>query len=206
MICIIDYGMGNVGSIRNMLRKQGHESVVSESLEVIGAAEKLILPGVGAFDHGMKRLESTGIREVLDERVLCEGVPILGICLGMQMLLKGSEEGGGAGLSWIPGRSRRFDFSDVVNAPPVPHMGWNHLQVVANHPILKEVDDRSRFYFVHSFHVVPEREEHVLARTVYSGFEFVSAIHHKRILGMQFHPEKSHKFGMRILDNFARQY
>ena len=130
MICIIDYGMGNLGSILNMLRHLGHDAVISAELSEIESAEKLILPGVGAFDNGMSRLEETGIKAVLDERVKEGATPVLGICLGMQLLLDGSEEGSLPGLSWVPGRAVRFDFSGSDKPSTVPHMGWNQVKEI----------------------------------------------------------------------------
>lgn len=204
MIGIIDYGMGNVGSIRNMLRKLGHDSAIMSDPRELVAADKLILPGVGAFDNGMRRLQDTGIREVIEQKVIDDKIAILGICLGMQLMLDGSDEGQLSGLSWVSGRAVRFEFPSVDRSYPVPHMGWNHIKTAEQHRLLDGLDERSRFYFVHSFRVATKNPENVLTTTRYGGLEFVSALHKGHIIGVQFHPEKSHRFGMQLLDNFAK--
>ena len=204
MIGIVDYGMGNVGSIHNMLRKLGHESAIISDPAQLATADKLILPGVGAFDNGMKRLQDTGIREAIEERVLTHQTPILGICLGMQLLMDGSDEGDLPGFSWVSGRAVRFKFDANKKSYPVPHMGWNYTRAATEHVLLSGLDEKSRFYFVHSFRVVTKQRENVLTTTNYGGIEFVSSVSKGRIFGVQFHPEKSHRFGMQLLDNFAQ--
>jgi glutamine amidotransferase len=204
MIVIIDYGLGNLGSMANMLKKIGAQAVVSSDPLVIGEAEKLILPGVGSFDGGMKNLESRGLLQVLNERVLEGKVLILGVCLGMQLLSNKSEEGQMPGLGWLDAKTIRFNFKDANANLKIPHMGWNQLIVRQSHPLFADLEDINRFYFVHSYHVVCADQDNILATTSY-GFDFTSAIVKDNIMGVQFHPEKSHRFGMRLLKNFAER-
>ena len=196
--------MGNLGSIANMLNKVGAESTVTSDPEVIASADKLILPGVGAFDNGMRELTSRGLSPILRDQVLTRGKSILGLCLGMQLFTSGSEEGATAGLGWISGRAVRL--APVIDSTPlkVPHMGWNTIQQCRSDPLFADLDEDARFYFVHSFHVECA-ESSVLARSVY-GCPFVSAVRHQNIAGVQFHPEKSHRFGMQLLKNFAENF
>lgn len=201
MITIVDYGMGNLGSVHNMFKYIGVQSQISGDLDVIHKAEKILLPGVGAFDAAMKRLGDTGLMNVLNQKALEEKVPILGICLGMQMLTRSSEEGALEGLGWIPAKTVRFKFED--RKLKVPHMGWNLVHQVNDSPLIQEFPEESRFYFVHSYHVVADNDKYVLMRTNY-GYEFDSVITNgDNIFGAQFHPEKSHKFGMKLFKNFA---
>lgn len=202
MIAILDYGMGNVGSIANMLRKIGAEACITGDAQAIARADKLILPGVGAFDSGMVMLESSGLLEVLRERVLEAEVPILGLCLGMQLFGKGSEEGSRPGLGWIDARSVRFAFEGSQSDLKIPHMGWNHVTVEKPGPLFSDMPADSRFYFVHSYHLVCGDPALVLTTTTY-GYPFASGIVKRNITGLQFHPEKSHRFGMQVLRNFA---
>jgi len=205
MIVVIDYGMGNVGSILNMLKKIGAKAMLSSKAADVAEAEKLILPGVGAFDHGMKNLDGLGLIPMLDERVRRQGTPILGICLGMQLFTLRSEEGVRAGLGWFNGETIRFKMEGPLEQLRVPHMGWNTAQTVAPSSLFAHSGSDSRFYFVHSYHVMCEDPGDVLATTRY-GYEFVSAVQKGRMVGVQFHPEKSHKFGMQILKNFVERF
>jgi len=200
-IVIIDYGMGNVGSILNMYKRIGVTDVqMSGKPEVINKADKLILPGVGAFDNGMKHLRESGLIEVLNNKVLKQKTLVLGICLGMQLLTKESEEGAASGLGWIDAETVKFSFQD--NQLKIPHMGWDYIKV--NHPNpLIEQEGKKRFYFVHSYYVKCNDDRDILATADY-GFEFTCAVHRENIFGTQFHPEKSHKFGMHLLENFAK--
>jgi len=202
MIAIIDYGMGNAGSIHNMLARIGAESTITSSPDSIAAAEKLILPGVGAFDQAMTNLRQLGLVSLLDDRVMGQGVPILGICLGMQLLSRSSEEGTLPGLGWIPARTIRFRFDGPAAGLRIPHMGWNRVEVNRRGSILDGLPDGARFYFVHSYHVCCEDPQNVLATTNY-GITFHSAVIRGNIAGTQFHPEKSHKFGLHVLRRFA---
>ena len=203
VIAIIDYGMGNVGSIRNMLLRIGASSCITSDPTEIRRADKLILPGVGAFDNAMSSLQRLDLVPLLKERVLGAKTPILGICLGMQLLSQRSEEGQLEGLGWIEAETVRFRFPPEDAGLRLPHMGWNAISVRRPSPILDDLHDDSRFYFVHTYHVRCRDEASVLATTTY-GIEFHSAVINGNIMGTQFHPEKSHKFGLRILSNFVK--
>lgn len=201
MITIIDYGMGNLGSVKNMLRYINVDSEVTKDIEKIALAKKILLPGVGAFDAAMERINESGLRDILDKKALIDKVPVLGICLGMQLLTTSSEEGKINGLNWIPAHTLRFKFDD--NKLKVPHMGWNTIKVAKEHQLVNTLPTDSRFYFVHSYYVKADNPADVLA-TTHHGLDFNSMIQHDNIMGAQFHPEKSHKFGMKLLENFAR--
>jgi glutamine amidotransferase len=202
MIAIVDYGMGNLGSISNMLKKIGVQSAISSDPLVIEEAEKLILPGVGAFDLGMKNLSQRSLVEKLKSQVMERKKPILGLCLGMQLFTRSSEEGQLPGLGWLNARTVRFTFSGPEANLKIPHMGWNTLQILRSHPLLNDLGPDARFYFDHSYHVICNGNDSVLATTTY-GYDFPSIVAQGNILGAQFHPEKSHKFGMKLLKNFA---
>jgi glutamine amidotransferase len=202
MITIVDYGMGNLGSIQNMLKKIGAPAVIASDPEQVASAEKLILPGVGAFDNGMQNLSVRGLRPVLEERVIEKKIPILGICLGMQLMSESSEEGNLSGLSWIDAVTRKFRFDDP--SMKVPHMGWNSVDIKSTDCLFNDMFADHRFYFVHSYFVTCRTESDVLATTCY-GHDFVSSFRKENILGVQFHPEKSHKFGMKLLQNFVER-
>jgi glutamine amidotransferase len=204
MITIVDYGVGNLGSILNMLKKVGAKAQTSSDPAVLRQAEKLILPGVGAFDAGMKKLNEIGLVPVLNELVLEKKVPVIGLCLGMQLLTKSSEEGAEAGLGWIDAQTVRFKFGPENAHLKVPHMGWNTLEICRPHPLVADLGPESRFYFVHSYHVVCADEMDVVAYTDY-GYPLAAVIARGNIMGAQFHPEKSHKFGMQLLKNFAER-
>ena len=204
MIAIVDYGLGNLGSIANMLKKVGAAATITADPAVIRQADRLILPGVGAFDTGMRNLEERGLIPLLNERVVGEKIPILGVCLGMQLLGRRSEEGQLPGLGWLDAAAVRFKFEGPNAHLKIPHMGWNELTVCQPHPLFADLQEESRFYFVHSYHVVCADPANVLARTTY-GFDFTSAVVKGNIIGVQFHPEKSHRFGMTLLQNFAER-
>jgi glutamine amidotransferase len=203
MIVIVDYGMGNLGSILNMLKKIGVEAKISRDPADVERADKLILPGVGAFDRGMAGLSDFGLLTVLDRRVRAERCPVLGLCLGMQLMTRGSEEGARPGLGWIAADTRRFAFDETQRDLKVPHMGWNDVQIAPAEPLLAGFDEPPRFYFAHSYFVACDEPAHVLG-TTHFGFDFASVVGCGNVFGTQFHPEKSHKFGMRLLGNFAR--
>jgi glutamine amidotransferase len=204
VIVVVDYKMGNVGSVLNMLKKIGTQAVLSSSPDVVASADKVILPGVGAFDTGMRNIEALGLRPVLDRKVMELGTPVLGICLGMQLLTERSEEGALPGLGWIRGETVRFRFDGSDSRLKVPHMGWNEVRVLRGDGIFRGLADEqdTAFYFVHSFHVVCREPTDVLART-HHGYEFDAAVQRGNVIGTQFHPEKSHRFGMKLLRNFV---
>ena len=204
MIAIIDYGVGNVGSISNMLKYVGVPAIITKDHSEIEIASKLILPGVGAFDEGMRRLNESGLMEILNQKVLDRATPILGICLGMQMMTKGSEEGTMAGLNWIDAKCIKFKFDQVEENRNlrVPHMGWNDVEIRKDeNNLFPKIDNEVQFYFAHSYHLVCE-ENIILATTKY-GYEFPVAFKKGKIFGVQFHPEKSHQFGMNFLKAFG---
>lgn len=198
-IIIVDYGMGNVGSVLNMFKRIGVDAEITADLKQISDAEKILLPGVGAFDHAMRRITDNGLKEVLDKKALIDKVPILGICLGMQLLTRGSEEGNLPGFGWIAADTIKFP-----NMPglKVPHMGWNLVKPVTNCLLTNGLPLESRYYFVHSYHVKVDSIENSILKTTH-GIEFDSAIHSGNIYGTQFHPEKSHRYGMELLKNFS---
>ena len=202
MITIVDYGMGNLGSVFNMFKKIGVESKISGKIEEIEKAEKILLPGVGAFDNAMKLINESGLREVLDHKAMVEKIPVLGICLGMQLLTKGSEEGNEKGLGWVNAKAKKFQFEKAENLK-IPHMGWNRVFVNGDNPLTKDFAEEPRFYFVHSYYVEVEDQKNSILKTNY-GIEFDSGIHNDNIYGAQFHPEKSHRFGMKLLENFSK--
>lgn len=198
---IIDMGIGNPGSIQNMLNKINCTSIISSDPEDIKSAEKLILPGVGSFDSVMKRIEDLQIKELLEDQVIKNKIPILGICLGIQMFTKGSEEGLLPGLGWIDAITVRFSFSDNQNLK-IPHMGWNTMTLHKENLLFAKMQSDARFYFVHSYHIVCQDSTVILSNTHY-GYDFVSSIQKNNIYGTQFHPEKSHRYGMKIFENFS---
>ena len=205
MIVILDYGMGNTGSIINMIRHVGGDAVISADEQTISTAAALILPGVGAFDSGMEKLRASNMLALVEKCVLKEKIPFLGICLGMQLLFDSSEEGLLPGLGWISGRVERFDFSGInENGLKIPHMGWNLVASRHNHPLFASLGAGARFYFVHSYHAVCSDEHHAIAFAEY-GYSFACAVQKENIFGVQFHPEKSHKFGMTLFKNFVEQ-
>ena len=202
MITIVDYGMGNLGSVFNMFKKIGVESKITSDLEEIKGAQKILLPGVGSFDNAMKRINESGLKEVLNKKALVEKVPVLGICLGMQLLTYGSEEGVEKGLGWINAKAKKFHFRKEEKLK-VPHMGWNRVFNSPPNQLTLNLPEEPRFYFVPSYYVEVENQENSILKTNY-GIEFDSAIQHNNIYGAQFHPEKSHKFGMKLFDNFSK--
>lgn len=204
MIIILDYGMGNVGSIENMIRKIGCRDVkISREAEEIRAADKLILPGVGAFDAGIKQLARYGLDKLIYEQVRDKGRPMLGICLGMQMMGRNSEEGECEGLGLLPFSCKRFSLP--ADSPlKIPHMGWDRTVIQADTPLTCELDEKERYYYVHSYHAVCDNPANVLMTCEY-GYPFPSAVYQDNIYGVQFHPEKSHRYGMKLLQNFVER-
>lgn len=204
MVTIVDCGIGNLGSIQNMLRKVGVAATISSNPAAVRAAEKLILPGVGSFDYGMERLHQAGLIPALNEKVLDQHTPILGICLGAQMMTRGSEEGKLPGLGWIEAETIRFHPDVVAHGLKIPHMGWNEVHMQKVSALFKEMAPNPRFYFVHSYHFSCKDKENVLTMTHYD-YDFASSFEKGNIAGVQFHPEKSHKFGLQLLKNFAER-
>lgn len=202
MISIVDYRMGNLGSVVNMLKKAGGVCEIATADPQIHAATKLVLPGVGRFDAAMAKLNELGWAELLRDKAR-SGTPILGICLGMQLLANSSEEGNVSGLGLIPGRVRllRFDKPQQRDLR-VPHMGWNRVRANRNHPLISGIDETAKFYFVHSyyFECLDDRD---CVLTTYYGHEFASGVQRGNVMGVQFHPEKSHRYGMLFLKNFV---
>ncbi|MDX1907971.1 MAG: imidazole glycerol phosphate synthase subunit HisH [Bacteroidia bacterium] len=204
MITIVDYGLGNLLSIRNMLRRLGITSEITADLARIASADRIILPGVGHFAKGMENLHASGLIEVLNEQVLHHQRPVLGICLGMQLLSRFSEEGDAQGLGWIAADTRRFDRTRLEDHHKIPHMGWTDIHPAHESPLLRGIE-APRFYFVHSYHVICDHPEDVLA-TATHGYPVTCAVERGNILGVQFHPEKSHTYGMKLFTNFVTHY
>ncbi len=202
MITIVDYGLGNIRAFLNVYRRLNLDVRTARSAEELEGASKLILPGVGTFDHAIRRLAESGMRAPLEELVLRRGVPLLGVCVGMQMLARASEEGREPGLGWIGGEVRSFRSRGASAALPVPHMGWNSVRPSSGSRLFDGLESGGRFYFLHSYFFECDRTEHTLAATTY-GAEFCCAVKAENIYGVQFHPEKSHRAGTRLLQNFA---
>lgn len=200
MITVVDYGAGNIGSVINMIRKSGGQAMATGSLNDLANAEKILLPGVGSFDNAMTRLKSLGLVEILQERAAA-GVNFLGICLGMQLLATHSEEGSIPGLGLIPGAVRKFKFDGECSSLKIPHMGWNRVRAVREHSLANSLDQDARFYFVHSYFYDCDNPEDVLFSARY-GMDFAAGVQRSNVMGVQFHPEKSHRYGMQLLKNF----
>jgi glutamine amidotransferase len=202
-VTIVDYGIGNLGAIPNMLRRAGVAAEITSDPERVEQAERLILPGVGAYDAGIRQLRASGLETVLTRKVIEEGTPLLGLCLGMELLSESSEEGDLPGLGWIPGHVVRFRLAPDSGLR-VPHMGWNTVE--PSEGARDGVDDvlrGARFYFAHSYHFAPADPSHVVGTTTY-GYPFASVIRRDNVLGVQFHPEKSHRFGKALLEWYAK--
>jgi len=204
MITIIDYGMGNLGSIINMIKRIGYSSEVTFDISQIQAASKIILPGVGHYDKAMQNIASLGLKEIILKKALIDKTPMLGICLGMQIMGNQSEEGIEKGLGLIDADFKKFSFSSDSKLK-IPHMGWNTIETNKESSLFKNMPVASRFYFVHSFHAVCNNESDILTTTHY-GYNFTSSFAKGNINGVQFHPEKSHQFGMQLLKNFIENF
>ncbi|WP_395051199.1 imidazole glycerol phosphate synthase subunit HisH [Flavobacterium sp.] len=203
MITIIDYGVGNISAFQNVYKRLDIPTKIAKSVEDLHEAEKLILPGVGAFDYAMAQLNDSGMRERLDELVLIQKVPVIGICVGMQMMGHQSDEGHLEGLKWLDATIRKFDESTIHQRTKLPHMGWNDVYPKNNHPLFEGLEQDALFYFLHSYYFECHNKEDILAQSEY-GLLFTSATHHENIFGIQFHPEKSHQYGEQLLHNFAK--
>jgi glutamine amidotransferase len=202
MISIIDYGLGNLKALANIYKRLNIDVEFVKTVEQLKSAEKIILPGVGAFDHAMGQLNRSGMREKLDELVLIKKVPVIGICVGMQMLAKRSDEGKLEGLSWIDADIIKFDLNLINQKPKLPHMGWNDVNPIGNNPLFHNLDTNSIFYFLHSYYFSCNNPNDEIAKSDY-GLDFTCAVNHNNIFGVQFHPEKSHQYGIQLLKNFA---
>lgn len=202
MITIINYGSGNIKAIGNIYERLKIPFKVANHPEEVIGAEKIILPGVGAFDETISMLDDLGFRKVLDNEVLNNKIPVLGICVGMQILAKRSEEGSLPGLGWIDGEVKKIDKTLLNSKPKIPHLGWNTIKSNNNNALFHNVDEDQGFYFLHSFYFECMKQEDVMSTTFY-GKTFASSVNHKNIYGVQFHPEKSHYNGVNLLKNFA---
>jgi glutamine amidotransferase len=205
MIVIVDYQMGNIGSVLNMVKRIGREAIISSERKEIEKATHIILPGVGSFDAGMNNLTGLGLIPILNELALVKKVPVLGICLGMQLMTQSSEEGTHSGLGWFDADTIKFDFSNTVGRYTLPNMGWKSVHVRSYSPLLLKLDVQPRFYFVHKYHV-KSRNASQVSMTSFHGYEFAAAVENQNIVGVQFHPEKSHRYGQQLMNNFLTNY
>jgi glutamine amidotransferase len=201
MITVIDYGAGNIGSVLNMIKHVGGIAEVARDAQGVLSASKILLPGVGSFDNAMIRLDNLGLIEPLKLRA-AQGAPFLGICLGMQLLANRSEEGKLEGLGLIPGQVRRFRFEREASSLKIPHMGWNRVSPTVDHPLIAGLGDQARFYFVHSYFFECDNPDNALLQS-FHGVPFTSGIQRSNVMGVQFHPEKSHRYGMQLIKNFV---
>lgn len=202
MIAIINYGLGNINAFANVYKRLGISLKVVTTVDDLNGATKIILPGVGAFDQAMTKFNNSGMRPLIDSLVVEHKIPVIGICVGMQMLAKQSEEGVLPGLGYIDAMVRKFDESKMVHKLNLPHMGWNHVMPLKGSRLFDNISDNPLFYFLHSYYFDCQRAEDSIATSVY-GYEFACAINHENIYGVQFHPEKSHQNGIQLLKNFS---
>lgn len=203
MITLIDYGVGNINAFVNVYKRVDVPVRIAKTKEDLIGAEKLILPGVGHFDHAMTQLNNSGMRDTLDKMVLLDKIPVIGICVGMQMMANSSDEGIMDGLKWIDASVRKFDESKIKQVTRLPHMGWNDVKPVKDIPLFNGLEKDAIFYFLHTYYFECNNQDDVMAVTEY-GVEFASAAHHENKYGIQFHPEKSHSYGETLLHNFAK--
>lgn len=204
MIAILDFGVGNLLSINNMLKKIGAQSEITSDLETIKKAAKLILPGIGNFEYCMSQLQKAHFYDLFQTLVQVEKIPVLGVCVGCQMLMESSEEGNVQGLGWIKGKVVKFDTSKLPSGYKVPHMGWTEVEPKKNNYLYNQIEE-ARFYFVHSYHLLCDNVEDVSGTATY-GYTFAASVAKDNIMGVQFHPEKSHKYGMQLYSNFVNKF
>lgn len=203
MIAIIDYGVGNINAFVNIYKKLGVDIKIAQKAEDLMDAAKLILPGVGHFDYAMERFSESGMMQTANELVLQKQVPVIGICVGMQMLAKSSDEGNLPGLGWIDATVKKIDTATLKHTTRLPHMGWNDIRPENANPLFQNLETGARFYFLHSYYFDCINKENSIASAEY-GSSFSCAVNHKNIYGVQFHPEKSHRFGIQLLKNFSK--
>jgi glutamine amidotransferase len=203
MITLIDYGVGNIFAFQNVYKRLNIPTRIAKTAADLKNSEKLILPGVGAFDFAMEQLNASGMRQILDELVLDKKVPIIGICVGMQMMGNRSDEGSAEGLKWIDADIIKFDESLIQQRTKLPHMGWNDVSPLSGHPLFNGLEQDSIFYFLHSYYSNCNNKEDIIAVSDY-GISFASAVNSNNVYGIQFHPEKSHQYGEKLLNNFAQ--
>jgi glutamine amidotransferase len=203
MITLIDYGVGNISAFQNVYKRLDIPTKIAKTRDDLGDAQKMILPGVGSFDYAMEQLNASGMREKLDELVLEKKVPVIGICVGMQMMGNRSDEGKLDGLKWLDSEILKFDENLIHHRTKLPHMGWNDVAPVYNHPLFVGLENEAIFYFLHSFYFKCNNPTDSIAVTDY-GLSFSSAVNKDNIYGIQFHPEKSHQYGEKLLYNFAK--
>ena len=202
MITLANYGLGNIQAFANIYKRLNIPAAIASTPQDLRRAEKIILPGVGAFDWAMTRLNESGLRDTLEEMVVRKGKPILGICVGMQMMANRSDEGALDGLGWIDAEVKKFDSGAPAQKVLLPHMGWNDVEPRGNHGLFRNLDTGARFYFLHSYYFVPQDNQQVIATTDYHG-RYASGVRWGNVFGVQFHPEKSHQWGIQLLKNFA---
>jgi len=202
MTVLINYGLGNINAFINVFKRVDIPIRTANTVEELKGASKIILPGVGAFDHAMEKLNNSGMREALDQMVLVDRTPVIGICVGMQILGKKSDEGVLPGLGWIDGDVKKFDESTIQYKTKLPHMGWNDVNVTKSNKLFDGLENNALFYFLHSYYFNCNNNDDVIADATY-GVNFACAVNHHNIYGVQFHPEKSHQYGERLLHNFA---
>lgn len=201
MITIVNYGLGNIQAFADIYRRLNIPVTIAHTHDELSGAQKIILPGVGAFDWAMERLKASGMREMLDNLVINKQRPVLGVCVGMQIMAQRSDEGISSGLGWVPGEVKRFDTTAFIHKTHLPHMGWNDAAPIHHDSIFRRMTN-SRFYFLHSYYFKPDIDDTILSYTNY-GIDFASSINYMNIYGTQFHPEKSHHWGIQLLKNFA---
>lgn len=201
MITIVDYGLGNLGSVQNMLTKLGESSVITSDANIISNASKLILPGVGSFDTGINKIRELGLESVLNQMALNKKIPVLGICLGAQLMTNSSEEGVEKGFGWFDAETKKFNHSGIIGKWPLPNIGWRDIKNNKDYPLLDGIKRLPRFYFVHSYVLTPNDDSIISMRSEY-GYDFACGLHRDNLHCVQFHPEKSHSFGFKFMNNF----